>query len=429
MIRITKSLKNEPVRNFLKVFSSGAVTQAISFLLAPVIARLFMPSDFGLFALYLSIVSILSVFSTGKYEHAIMLPKDDKDSLNIVSLVISLSVVFSLVVLIVVPVFYFNEYNVFKNEAILPWLWFLPLSIFLHGFSQALNFWFNRKKNFGTIAKSTLWNNLPLNSSKLISGFTKAPFNGLIFSNIVSMICMNIYLAVKFLKNLPALMAHTTLSGIKKNAKKYSVYPKYNMLHTFANNFSGTLPIFLFTWGFSPEAAGLYSFGLVFVFKPANIISNSISQVLSQKTIENFNNKLSILPNIKKILAIMFRAGVIPFTAMFIFAPDVFEFVFSENYREAGEYLQILIPWLFVIFLTSALNFIPEIFFRQKTAMLIDVLYFVLRFAAIFTGIWFSDVKLSLILYSAVNFLIRIIVLIWYIRLAGNYEKTLKVNS
>ena len=207
-------------------------------------------------------------------------------------------------------------------------------------------------------------------------------------------------------------------SGIKSNARKYSVYPKYNMLHTLTNNFSGTLPIFLFTYGFSAEAAGLYSFGHVFVFKPLNVISNAILQVLSQKTIEDFNKGLSILPNIKMMVKTLFKVAIIPFTALLFFAPDIFDFLFSPAYREAGVYLQILTPWLFMVFLTSSLSFVPEIFFRQKTAMIIDVIYFILRFSALAIGVWYSDIILSLVLFSGVNFIIISIKLIWYLRLA-----------
>ncbi|MFO8067788.1 MAG: oligosaccharide flippase family protein [Bacteroidales bacterium] len=418
MNRIKTLLLNEPIKNFLKVFSSGVFAQGLSFVLAPVFSRLFTPDDFGLLALYLSIFSILSVFSTGKYEQAIMLPKENKDAINIFALVIIITAAVSLFLTAITPFFIYYTKEIFANNKIAPWLWFIPLSVLMHGIVQGLTFWYNRNKKFGTIAQSTLFNYIPLNSAKLVTGFAKTPFNGLILSNIIGMFSITVFLTVRFFKSIPYLFANTTLKDIRKNAKIYSVYPKYNMIHTFTNNFSGTLPVFLFTWGFSSEAAGLYSFGHVFVFKPLNIISNSILQVLSQKTIEDFNKGINILPNIKKMIKVLFNVGILPFIVLFFFAPEIFDFLFSSNYREAGVYLQILTPWLFMVFLTSSLSFIPEMYFRQKTAMFIDIIYFILRFLALAIGVYYSNIKLSLILFSAVNFVIISIKLIWYIKLS-----------
>ena len=416
------SLKNtilkEPVKNFIKVFSSGVFAQGLSFMLAPVVARLFLPEDFGTVALFLSIISVIAVFSTFKYEQAIMLPKEDKDAINIFALVFLITFAAAIFTAIVVPFVYLFANHWFSDQKIIPWLWFIPLSLILHGITQSIIYWFNRKKLFGNIAKATLWNYIPLNASKVSTGYFNAPFNGLIFSFLVGQLLNCLYLITRFYKSSKDALKMLSVSIIKHNAKKYSVYPKYNMVHTFANNFSGSLPIFLFTWGFSPEIAGLYSFGYIFVFKPLNIISQSLLQVLSQKTIEDYNNGLNILPNIKKIVSILFRLGIAPFTLLFLFAPDIFEFLFSEKYREAGEFLKILTPWLFMVFISSSLSFIPEIFFRQKTAMFIDLAYLLLRAAALITGIWLSDVYMSLILFSAINFVIITIVLFWYLYLA-----------
>ena len=78
-----------------------AISQAIPIAISPILTRLFTPNDFGIFALYLSIVSIISIVATGRYELAVILPDNDKDAIHIVLLALFL-IFFTAVVLLLV---------------------------------------------------------------------------------------------------------------------------------------------------------------------------------------------------------------------------------------------------------------------------------------------------------------------------------------
>ena len=64
-------------KDILKVFSGTLVAQAVSFLLIPIIAKLYGPSEYGVYAGLFAVISISSILSTGKYEYAMMLPEKD----------------------------------------------------------------------------------------------------------------------------------------------------------------------------------------------------------------------------------------------------------------------------------------------------------------------------------------------------------------
>ena len=84
--KIKSLTKSEMLRN-LTVLTGGTVfAQAIPIAIAPILSRLYSPEDFGVWALYVSFVSFLSVLSTGRYQFAIMLPKEDDDAINILGL-------------------------------------------------------------------------------------------------------------------------------------------------------------------------------------------------------------------------------------------------------------------------------------------------------------------------------------------------------
>ena len=66
--------------------SSSFFAQLITFLGSMFLARIYSVNGFGLYALFVSIASILSVIVSGKYELAILLPKYDKDAQQIMFL-------------------------------------------------------------------------------------------------------------------------------------------------------------------------------------------------------------------------------------------------------------------------------------------------------------------------------------------------------
>ena len=81
-------------QNALILMTGTAISQAIPVAITPILTRIYTPEDFGTFALYLSLLTIFSVFATARYEMAIILPAKDEDafSLLLVSSFLSLIV-------------------------------------------------------------------------------------------------------------------------------------------------------------------------------------------------------------------------------------------------------------------------------------------------------------------------------------------------
>ena len=133
--------KSEFGRNVLTLMTGTTIAQAIPIAISPILTRIYTPEDFGLFAFYASIASIISVVATGRYELAIMLPKKDDDAINIVVLSILISFLVSLLSLIIVLVFNTQITNLLGNPEIANWLYFIPLTVLFTGIYQSFNYW------------------------------------------------------------------------------------------------------------------------------------------------------------------------------------------------------------------------------------------------------------------------------------------------
>ncbi|MDC1200166.1 oligosaccharide flippase family protein, partial [bacterium] len=105
MQKLKSFFSSEFSKNVLTLMTGTTISQAIPLAATPILTRIYTPEDFGVLALFSSITAILGLLATGKYEMAILLPKDDKDALNIVYLSVILSAIFSIILFTIVFLF------------------------------------------------------------------------------------------------------------------------------------------------------------------------------------------------------------------------------------------------------------------------------------------------------------------------------------
>ena len=133
-----------------------AFAQALGVLVLPIITRLYSPEEFALFAVYTSIVGILTVAICLRFEIAIPLPEKDEDALSLFMLSLLSNIV--LTTLLTVVIFFFQE-SIFKfiqQPQLKPYQWLIPIGVFLAGLYSSLQYWATRKKQFSAIAQTRM---------------------------------------------------------------------------------------------------------------------------------------------------------------------------------------------------------------------------------------------------------------------------------
>ena len=422
-MKIRLIIHSEFFKNVFTLISGTSFVQIISVGIYFILSRLYTDEDFGIFAIYMSILGITNIVATGKYELAIMMPSEDRKAMNLAGLTGTISILVSLFLLLLVALFGKQLAALLGNEAVAPWLWLIPLSTFLNGIYQSLNYWKNRNKRFRRITAANVGQSLSNSAVKLGGGaLIPGPF-GLIAGSVSGQLTGFIVFLTGFLKHDRQKMNWIRREEMKQVAKEFYRFPKYNMLHAVVNSFSGSLPVFVLTSWFSTGAAGLYAFGLAMVFRPMNLITTAFSQVFSQRVISRENQREMILPELKAMLWRMFQFSFIPFCLVAVFAPAVFAFAFGSAWETAGEYTRILIPWLFILFLAAPYSFLPDLFKRQGTALMIDIIKLSVRLAAMMVGVYLGDIFVTLILFSAGSMLVVSYQLIWYYKLAKTADR------
>jgi len=358
--------KSEFTKNVLTLMTGTTIAQAIPIAISPILTRIYTPEDFGLFALYASIIMILSVMATGKYELAITIPKNNIEAKNIVMLSIIISVILSIFILLVLFIFSGVFASLLKNKHIEDLLFLLPISILSTGIYQSMNYFTNRESKFKRLALSRVVQSFSVAFISLFFGYIIYLNCGMVLGSVFGQLLSTIILVKLVLNDNKNFLKNISLKKIFIVAKKYIKFPKFLIASNFINTFSQQLPIFLFSIYYSSAVVGYYMLSQRIIRTPSAILSNAVADVFRQKSSYQFSNfgNCSLLYNqtIKKLLFI----SIIPFSLLFIIAPDFFSFIFGAKWRIAGEYVQIMSPMFFLQFISNPLSMLTVIANKQE---------------------------------------------------------------
>ncbi len=391
------------------------IAQAIPIAISPILTRIYTPEDFGVFALFLAIVSIFGSIANGRYDLAIMLPKKDEDAINIFALGFIITTSLSLILLFLVVLF--NDYftKLLNNEEISKWLYFIPIAVFFTGLFNLLNYFNNRRKNYKDIANATIIKSIILAITQLSIGFVKSGATGLISGQILSQMFANMRLLKNIIKD-KILLSKITKVKIIALAKRYKNFPKFSMLAILANTLSVHLTNILISSFYSISTLGFYSLVQRILGMPSALIGRSIGQVFFQeatkekqqtgKSINTFNS------TVKKLVII----GLPSFGILFFIVEDLFAFIFGEEWRIAGIYAQIVIPLFFIRFISSTVSGILIVFERQKNELYINILLIITSFSLIMFLDNFND---FLYCFSIIMSIYYSMFLIYYYKISG----------
>ncbi len=418
--------RSEFIKNVATLTSGTTVAQAIPVLISPILTRLYTPEEFGVFALFMALVAMLSVIASLRYELAIMLPKDIRDAINILAL--------SWIIVIGVSTLSFLMILIFRSEIggwleqpeLSAWLYLIPVVVFFMGIYQTLNYWSTRHKTFGRNATSRISQSLTTSGVQLGTGYAGAAAGGLITGAVLGQFVATLVLAARSMKDIRPHWNLVSKAGMRENLKKYRSFARVNSPHALIDSFQDNGIVFLLTYYFKESITGFYGFAFRILKAPLSLIGSSVYQVFYQTASEYHNENKDLRPMVLKMYTRLALLGILPFATLFFFGPQLFAWVFGDNWMEAGVIASILTPWLYLNFIGSPVSCMALIKNKQGMAMIFTILDVTVRiFALIFGGIK-GDYKLSFYIITGFSSCITIFGLWWYYQIAapkaGGYD-------
>jgi len=397
--------KNAFIKNIGVLASGSSIAQILTISAAPLMTRLYSPDEFGLLAVYVSIMAILGVLSTMSYELSIPLPDNDKEAARAVELSLMLLASSS----IIIGAFFINFSQSLSEMLGAPnlndLLWFVPLGLLLSGVYRIFTYWSIRNQNYRTIAETKVRQSIIALAIQLAA--YKLGVVALIFGQIAGSSVGMFRLARPFLSNF--YISKVTLSSLKQVACRYKHFPIYTTWARLINTGGGHMPPLVIAAYFGIGSSGFYLVANRVISLPIGIISSAVSQsYYGEASLMIKDGRVRILTqNLHGLLA---RASLPPLMFIFLISPDIFHHIFGDGWRGVGEVARWIVFYSYIELLASPFQ-VFLILDKQRVGLVVQVIMFFIKMSGLLVGAA-SDNFLSFIqIYSISCFIAYVFVL------------------
>jgi len=398
---IQKLKQNSYLLQILTLMTGTLMAQVVLLAFIPILTRLYTPTEFGNYSLFFILSTIIGSVSSLRYEQAIMLPKSDRDAQVLLFISALLTIGISLILSMVLILFYDFFLDYFNNLSYLVWL--LPFSVLVTGLVQIFNSYSTRNKFYKKMAEVKVIESITTVGTQGISRYFLA-LDGLIVGKFLSNIYTLYLLGSYHLKKQTLQLKYFTKRRAKANLKRHENFPKYFAMATFLNSISQNIPILLFTTLFSPAVAGFYALTHRILQAPIQLVANSTRSVFYQKASQMYANREDIRPLYLSTTKGLIKLFIIPFFIILLFGEEIFSLLFGEEWATSGMIAQITIVWFFFIFINPPVTVMYNIFNQQKAQLIFQIMGLSTRTLAIYAGFYiFNSYISSIILFTVVS--------------------------
>lgn len=362
------------------MMSGKGIASLIGLLTMPIVARLFSPEDFGVAAIFLSLGVLVSNVGALRYESALVLPKDDEEALLLMAL--AYRILGGLCVLLGVLILLYKAIGIpiqlFESLGI--WLWLWPVGVLLLTMIQIQENWLGRQRRFRVVATSMV-------VGTSVTGGARIGFGLLAGSSVFGLIVGHMFGQVSRLavqktassEGIRAAFRPTGLSEFRAIAAKYADFPRLNAPAALLSAAAQQMPVVLFGVLFAPAVVGYYSMANRLTHIPTTMVAQSVRRVFLQKAAEIKNRGRSLTFAFLMLTGGLAVLGLAPLAVLWFYGEPLSVWLLGDRWADAGRYLEIISPWLYVLIISAPSNPIFIVLRHQRLWLNLQMMATVVR--------------------------------------------------
>jgi len=364
------------------------VAQAIPIAIMPILTRLYSPEDFGVLALFVAVTAVLGSIANGRYELAIMLPAKDEDAINVAALGLIIALCFSLILLITSVLLNDQITNLLGNQEIGLWLYLVPFVVLMIGLHNVLKYLNTRKKLYKDLSKALMYRSTVGAMGQVFIGLLKSGETGLIIGQILSQIVANVRLSLNVKREYK--LTKPSFESIVYLSNRYKEFFIYSSIGALANTSAQYIVNILISSFYNLTTLGFYYLAQRVLVIPSAVAGSSFSEVFYQAATKEKQKTGSATGIYKKTLFKLCLLSVLFFLPMYFLAEELFVFFFGTEWRFSGEIAILLLPLIVMQFIASTLSAVFNVFEKQKTALIWQVLLLLVSVLIILVSTWLA---------------------------------------
>jgi len=412
--------KSRYKRNIVRMVGARVISQLIPIIISPLLTRIYTPTEFGVFEVYLTVVSIAGIISNGRYALAILLPEKDEDSRVLALFSVVITALFTILFGIILYIFKNDFFALLNIESIKQHLPLLAINIFFFGVAEVFFLLELRRKKYKKIALNVIAQSSAMVISRVLFGFMGMGTSGLILSYLIGYIVSTLLLLYKIEL---AVSLEVFKNNVIELAKKYINFPKFSLLSDGMQNVTNLSPTILLNKYFGNDIAGYFSLSDKILGSPLWFVTSSVGDVYRQEASEQFRLKGSCKDIFVKTVRSLFFFGIVPFLLIFLIVPLLIPFVFGSDWTVTGTFVRIFSLMYFTAFLANPILYTVNILDKQKYSVVFQIMKLISILIAFVVGVYFKNFIMTLVVWSVLVSISNVFILYVSYRLVSKINK------
>jgi len=359
------------LRNVFTILKGSVAAQLIAVMALPLLTRLFSPQTFGVYQVYVSVLSWLLVAASLRYEIAIMHARSEDEAQAGIALCVLLNCSFACLVALACAVWSGAAAEVTPTAKTFGW-WLAPAVLFA-GLGQTLSYVALRARAYNANAQARVFQSAVYAAIGLLAGSVKAVTSSLLAADVAGRAAAAIRLFAKSRVRVGQWRGLVLSGALKRFA---SHHRKFALVALPAGllNVAGlaTTPLFMFLT-FDPATAGQYALVDRCIQVPIGLVTQAVSQVFTSE----FSALLGTRPSaaaglLRSTVLVHFKLAAGPALGLLIGGPVMIEWVFGSQWAQAGYFARLMSPLFLISFVVGPVNMALVLLRKQELQLLWD---------------------------------------------------------
>ncbi len=411
-------------QSYAIVLSGTGVNILAQLIITPIITRIYGPEAYGSYSIFNALSTNIALVATLRFPQALMLPSQERDFHILMRVTLLSALLTTLITFVALFSAAHPMLKLFGAERLADYYFLIPLMVFLIALNQVFGQWQYRLDKFkksvaidtGILVGVRVFN---LGYGWLTTGNTFGLILGDMLGKIIGLL-LSAWLILK--DNFMSLFARISWKEMLRIAKEYKQYPLYNLPGVWITLFSDQFVIFFISSQFGLKTLGVLSLAISMLDLPKRLFAYTVTSVFFKKAVEEYKQSLQALQQlVLRTMYLLLLASVIPYSIVIVFGPELFSFVFGEEWFFSGRLAQYISVYCVFELLYISLDSVYYVLRKEKRLFGFQVATFGLRLiiilSAIYLGLSLEQSIAALTIANALLFLSHLGYILYLLKL------------
>lgn len=336
------------------VLSGTVLAQSIPLLGSLLIARLYLPADFGLFSTWLGLAQLGAVAMTGRYEMALALePDGETRRVAVLATFATAGLAVTLLAFVVSNLYGFGWLRQIPHGLLVSWV---PAATLLCA-SQVWQAWAAADGRYRELGLLRVGQALAVTVLQVVAGSFDASAESLAWAQVAGL-TIGVLLGVWYMPlSVKPMIPGNLLTAMRGFQKRHYRFPLLSLPADTVNTAAAQLPLLIVASRFDADTAGWLAMAMRTLGAPISLLGAAVLDVFRRHAAQGWRDNGNCRFEYMRTFWVLAGAATLVALVLVTTSEPLFALVFGERWRAAGTVALWMLPMFTLRLVASPLSY------------------------------------------------------------------------